>query len=260
MKHLIREILRKFGIDVVRYTAGGKSIRTQALRYFKTPTGNYYLPRDAHGDLIAGAIRAGRVFDEEIVDVARKVVKPGTTVLDVGANFGQMSILLSNMVGEGGKVYSFDADDFVFDILTKNIASNGREGRIIPVFGAVHSVPDQTLHFPVQDFVRFQTYGSYGIDYTGGKGRPVPTITIDSLNITDPISFMKVDIQGGDLHAMQGAVKTIEKNKMPILFEYEFQFEAECKLNFQEYVDFVGQIGYRFQSVIKGYNYLIVPR
>jgi FkbM family methyltransferase len=262
MKRLIRSLLRPLGIDVVRYApvVVAKTTRTSALSYFETATGNYFLPRDAHGDDIARAIKAGWVFDEEIVNVARKYVKPGTAVLDVGANFGQMSILFSNMVGDRGKVYSFDADDFVFDILTKNIAANAKHGRVVPIFGAVHSVPSRTLYFPEQDFVRFQTYGSYGIDYGGSTGRPVPSITIDSLDIAEPITFMKVDVQGGDLHAMRGAVRTIAKHQMPIVFEYEYQFEADYELSFQEYVDFVGEIGYRFHSVINGYNYLILPR
>jgi FkbM family methyltransferase len=262
VKKLARRILHIFGVDIVRCaaTSSGKSIRTRALIYFKTVTGNYYLPRDARGDLIAAAIKAGRIYDEEILAAARKHINSGTVVLDVGANFGQMSILFSDIVGETGRVYSFEADDFIFEILTKNIAANDRERRIIPVFGAVHSVAGQILHFPVQDFVRFQTYGSYGIDYNGKAGRSVGSITIDSLEISEPISFMKIDVQGGDLHAMRGAVKTIEKNRMPILFEYEYQFEAEYNLSFQEYVDFVAQIGYRFENVIKGNNFLIVPR
>jgi FkbM family methyltransferase len=259
MKALVRRILRRFGVDVVRVAAQKASTRSKALTYFETPTGNYYLPRDAHGDLIAGTIKAGRVFDQAIVNLARKYAKPGTAVLDVGANFGQMSILFSNIVGSAGKVYSFDADDFVFDILKKNIAANGKTSHIVPVFGAVHNVEGQTLYFPEQDFVRFQSYGSYGIDYAGNRGRPVPTITIDALDIAEPVSFMKVDVQGGDLQAMQGAVKTIAKNRMPIVFEYEYQFEEEYKLSFQAYVDFVAQIGYRFERVIDGYNYLIVP-
>ena len=260
MKKLIKSALRRFGIDIRRYTPPLTSKRTRALSYFKTATGNYYLPRDAQADYIAIAIKSGQVFDEEIVNVARRFGRPDTAILDVGANFGQMSILLSEIVGPGGKVYSFDADDFMFEILNKNIAANERTGRIVPVFGAVHDVAGETLYFPEQDFERFPTYGSYGIDYKGNKGRPVPTITIDSLAINEPISFMKVDVQGGDLLAMRGAINTIAKNKMPIVFEYEYQFEAELKLSFQEYVDFVAQIGYRFESVINGYNYLIVPR
>jgi FkbM family methyltransferase len=261
MKQLIKGILRRFGVDLVRYKPPPpKSVRTRALSYFETATGNYYLPRDAESDLIAAEMKAGRIFDPSIVDVARRYAKPGTAVLDVGANFGQMSILFSRIVGDAGKVYSFEADDFIFEILTKNIAANGCEAYVVPIFGAVYNVPNQTLYFPVQDFERFSTYGSYGIDYVGKTGRPVPSVTIDSLAIPEPISFMKVDVQGGDLEAMQGAVQTIAKNRMPILFEYEHQFEAELNLSFQAYVDFVSQIGYRFESVINGYNYLIVPR
>ena len=93
-----------------------------------------------------------------------------------------------------------------------------------------------------------------------GKGRPVQTITIDEIGYKQEISFVKIDIQGGDLFAMQGAVKTIEEYRMPILFEYEYLFEDELNLSFQEYVDFVAGIGYRFAKVINGNNYLILPK
>lgn len=170
-----------------------------------------------------------------------------------------MSILFSNKVGREGIVYSFDADDFVFEILNKNIEANNKQKIIKSIFGAVHNVVDETLHFPVQDFVEFGAYGSYGIDYNSKNGRPVQSITIDSLDIQQPISFMKIDIQGGDLQAMQGAINTINKNKMPILFEYEYQFEDKFNLCFQDYVDFVKSINYKFVKVINGHNYLIMP-
>lgn len=236
------------------------SVRNRHLTYVETRTGKYYLPRDAVGDVVALAIRSDQVYDAEIVDVARHYVKPGTAVLDVGANFGQMSLLFSELAGERGKVYSFDADDFVYEILTKNIEANGRQDRIVPVFGAVHDEPARTLYFPEQDFVRFDSYGSYGIDYNASSGRAVPSITIDSLDIREPVSFMKVDVQGGDLLAMRGAVRTIARHRMPIVFEYEYRFEDEYGLCFQDCVDFVSSIDYRFHKVINGQNYLVVPR
>jgi FkbM family methyltransferase len=171
-----------------------------------------------------------------------------------------MSILFSNLVSENGKVYAFEADDFIFDVLIKNISANNKAGKILPHFGAVYNVDNEILIFPEQDFERFETYGSYGIDYSSNKsGRQVNSFTIDSLNIQEPISFMKIDIQGGDLQDMQGAIKTIEKNKMPILFEYEYVFEEEYNLSFQDYVDFVKSINYKFSKNINGQNYLIIP-
>jgi FkbM family methyltransferase len=260
LKKIVKAGIRRLGFDVVRYSPPQRSERTAALTYYQTVTGNYFLPTDAHGDIVANAIKAGWTFEGEVVSLAQRYVRPGTVVLDVGANFGQMSVLFSRMVGEAGAVYSFEADDFVFEILKKNIEANQRAGKIVPIFGAVHHTPDETLFFPVQDFQRFPTYGSYGIDYNGGPGRPVKTVTIDALKIEEPISFMKVDIQGGDLQAMQGAVETIKKHRMPIIFEYEYAFEDEFKMSFQDYVDFVQSINYRFEKVVSGHNFLVVPR
>jgi FkbM family methyltransferase len=246
------------GIEVSRYKKPSKTKRTNELSLYSTKTGKYYLPKDSHEDIVANTIINNKIFEEEIVDSARTYIQRDSSVLDVGANFGQMSILFASMVGQKGKVYSFDADDFVFDILKRNIAVNNINN-IIPIFGAVHYLTGKTLFFPEQDFEKWGTYGSYGIDYNAKNGRKVKSLTIDSLEIKEKISFMKVDIQGGDLFALKGAVESIKKNKMPIIFEFEWNFQDEFNLSFQEYVDFVLSIGYRFRKVILGHNYLITP-
>jgi FkbM family methyltransferase len=261
MKKIINNVLNAFGLELrrVQEDKSVKSKKTDRLGYYETITGNYFLPVDAKDDIVAKTIISNNVFEKEVVELAKKHIKEGTAVLDVGANFGQMSILFSGMVGKEGLVYSFEADDFIFEVLGKNVEANKKQKNIKPVFGAVHNVAGKTLFYPVQDFVEFGTYGSYGIDYTAKKGRELKSITIDSIDIKETISFMKIDIQGGDLQAMQGAVKTIEKNKMPILFEYEYHFEDKFNLCFQDYVDFVRSINYKFLKVVNGHNYLIVP-
>jgi FkbM family methyltransferase len=259
MKKLTRRIFQALGYDIIKVAPPRRTVHTGELKFYKTATGNYYLPAGAEADLVADTMIHNRIFEKEVVDLASKYIKKGTAVLDIGANFGQMTMLFSEMVGENGKVYCFDADDFVYEILKKNIAANNRQN-IVPNYGAVHNEDGVELFFPTQDFVEFQTYGSYGIDYTATKGRKVKSLTIDSLGIKEPISFMKIDIQGGDLQAMQGAVETIQKNRMPIIFEYEYHFEEKFKLNFQEYVDFVAGINYKFENVINGHNFLILPK
>jgi len=270
MKKVIKKIINKLGFDIIRYQRPlsqievkdevRKSKKTDLLKLHFTSTGKYYLPVDALDDYVANTIISNKIFDLEVVKCAEKYIKPGTVVLDIGSNYGQMSILFSKMTGDKGKVYSFDADDFIFEILKKNIAVN-QATNIYPIFGAVHDVAGVTLIFPEQDFERFGAYGSYGIDYNGDKkGRQVTSLTIDSLNIQDKISFVKIDVQGGDLFAMKGAIETIKRHKMPILFEFEYLFQDDMHLDFQEYVDFVNQINYKFERVINGHNFLILPK
>lgn len=262
MKSIVKWIVHSLGYEITKYKSPDllKSKISRNLTLHNTATGSYFLPTDAHADNVANAIINNQVFEKEVIELAAKFIKPGTAVLDVGANFGQMSVLFSNLVGDSGTVHAFEADDWIYEILKKNIEANNKSGKIIPHFGAVHNVHGETLLFPEQDFEQFGAYGSYGIDYNAETGRQVKSIAIDELNIEDNISFMKVDIQGGDLQAMQGARKTIEKNKMPIIFEYEYHFEDRFDMCFQDYVDFVQSINYRFHKVVNGHNFLVVPR
>lgn len=260
IKKLLLKIIKRFGYTIVKNLPAKKTVFSKELSYYTTKTGNYYLPKHAYNDVIKKAIVNNEIFDKPIVELVSKYIKKGSTVLDVGSNFGQMAILFSDITGEQGIVHAFDADDFVFSVLEKNVKANNK-ANIITHFGAVHDKLNQTLYFPVQDFERFDTYGSYGIDYSNNKnGRPVNTLTIDSLNIEGDISVMKIDVQGGDLFALRGAIETIKKHQMPIIFEYEYLFEEELNLNFQEYVDFVNEINYKFERVINGQNYLILPK
>ncbi len=56
------------------------------------------------------------------------------------------------------------------------------------------------------------------------------------------------------------AKETIMKNRMPIIFEFEQQFQEQFSTTFQDYVDFVAEINYKFVMVFEYTNYLIEPR
>ena len=261
MKQMLKSISNKLGFDVrkVNVEKAQASSPSDKLEFYQTPLGNFYVPSGAPDDVIINCIKDGRVFEPEIVETAKRFIKKGSIVLDVGANFGQMSMLFSEMTGADGVVYSFEADDFIFDVLKKNIEANGRNN-IEPIFGAVFNESGKELFFPKQDFKRFAAYGSYGIDPHANSGRKVTSLMIDDIDFGKSISFMKVDVQGSDLFAMQGATKTIQKNRMPILFEFEQQFQDEFGTSFQDYAEFVDSIGYEFSEVISQINYLVTPK
>lgn len=263
-KQTIKKIIRKLG-----YEASLTKINTDFNKYFKskqddlsyyeTPVGNYYLPNNIESDVIINAMKNGKLFDINIINVAKKYIKPDTCVIDIGCNLGQMSIFFSKLIGNKGKVYSFDADDYIYSVFEKNIIANNCSN-IKPIFGAVYNENDKIFYFPKQDFKRFKAYGSYGLDINSANGREVNSLTIDSIDFPHPVSFMKIDIQGSDLFALQGARKTISKYKMPIIFEFEEQFQKEFNTSFQDYVDFVNSIDYKFVETVDGINYLIAPK
>ena len=60
------------------------------------------------------------------------------------------------------------------------------------------------------------------------------------------------------LKVLKGS-KTILKHKMPIIFEYEDIFEKKFNYKFDDYVKFVNEINYKFETVFKN-NFLIIPK
>lgn len=262
IKNTVRSMVNKCGIEIHRLPKKPPEIlplRTEGrLGLYGTPLGNVYLPLSAPNDIIIDKMKRGEVFEPEIVAVAQRFIKKGTVVLDAGANFGQMSLIFSQLAGDSGTVYSFEAQKSVFDALRKNV--EGNVSNIIPYFNAVYFESDQTFYFPEPDFVTFGTYGSYNLPLDATAGQKVTSLKIDDLKIEKPISFFKVDVQGCDLFAMQGAIETIKKHKMPILFEFEQRFQETYQTTFQDYVTFVNSIGYEFTDVILDINYLIEPR
>lgn len=246
-----RETLIELGVPAT------KILIEKIIFYHTTKTGNYYLPTNAPQDIVINTMVRDEIFDAPIYHTAKKYIKPDTIVLDVGSNFGQMAVMMSKHIGTAGRVYAFEANAFVFEFLKKNIEANNAP--ITPVFGAVHNKCDEVLFFSEVNFKEFGAYGSYGIDYATNKGTPVKSLTIDSIKFDMPVSFMKVDVQGGDLLVLQGAVETIKKYQMPIVFEFEHYFQETYKLCFQDYVDFVQSIDYYFAYVPQPDDFLILP-
>ena len=61
----------------------------------------------------------------ELLPLSKKYVKPNSIVVDLGANYGQMSILYSKLFSDT-VVYSFEASKYIFDILKKNAELNSK--------------------------------------------------------------------------------------------------------------------------------------
>ncbi len=260
----IRRITQKLGYDFVKtsdFEYGKKFKRASddpRFDYYETVHGNYFLPKNCKGDVVANSIKTGKLFDEVIMNVAKSYITPNSVVLDIGANYGQMAIEFAKL-SKDITVYAFEAQKMVFDVLEKNIESNHTKN-VVSFYNAVYDTDNMEFIFPVPDLKKFPSYGSYGLDLKAKTGIPVTSLTIDSLNISAPISFMKIDVQGSDLAAMRGAVNTINKYRMPIIFEYEEQFQQDFNTSFQEYVEFVNSIDYKFVKTVQDINYLIVPK
>lgn len=223
-----------------------------------TPTGRYWVPRDAPYDTIIRHIKAGALFESETIELVRRFISPGDSVIDVGANLGQMTVQFSSMVGARGRVFACEANPILFELLARTIAEN-RCTNVVAVFGAVGEVGGGWARFPRPRFWRHANYGSYGIAPNKGRGMLVPTVALDDLDIRGRVGFLKIDTQGSDLRVMRGARRLIAAHRMPILFEHEAEYDDAFNTSFSEYAAYIAQVGYKVSETFDLNRYLAVP-
>jgi FkbM family methyltransferase len=85
--------------------------------------GTMWLERDA--DLLTPAVLQYGAWAPEIGALMRRLLKPGMTFVDVGANVGYFSVLGSKLVGPSGRVFCIEADPANVAILRANLWRNG---------------------------------------------------------------------------------------------------------------------------------------
>jgi FkbM family methyltransferase len=270
LRTFIRNVLNRNGYEIIRQEYIGDlypNLSKENDYYCETPNGNYFFPQPVEKDPVSNMIARGNIFESEIIELSKKYITPNSSVLDIGANFGQMSIQYSKYLNEiknskmngGGKVYSFEAQNLVYNYLERNIIANHCDN-VKTYKNAVFNKSDIEFYFEEISLENSLMYSTNNLSTKVNIHQaPVLSVKIDDMVFEEKISFIKVDIQGSDLAALQGAENTILKHKPAILFEYEEQFQEKFKSSFNDYVDFVRKINYKYVKTINNINYLIVP-
>src|SRR5258706_15667639 len=92
--------------------------------------GSLKLKHCKYGWMLFSGPYIGKCFDlygqysESEVSMMRAFLREGSTVIDVGANIGDLTIPLSRIVGKSGKVYAIESHAEAFNILCANLALN----------------------------------------------------------------------------------------------------------------------------------------
>lgn len=163
----------------------------------------------------------GEWAEAEIYLLSRHL-KPGDTVLDIGANVGTHSVALSRIVGEKGRVIAIDAQHRIFQVLATNMIMNSRFN--VDCLNALVSSSTGCEWVSSTDAAEAINFGAVSFR-PGTTGRrqdtrqlPVCMITVDSLHL-DRCAAMKVDVEGMEIDVFRGAIETIERCQPLIYFE-----------------------------------------
>src|SRR5215467_4237181 len=157
-----------------------------------------------------------RRTDGEEQALIRAFLKPGMNVIDIGANIGEYSLLLADLVGPGGRVIAVEPEPENFALLSKAVKHLTR----VQVIQAAASEIRGKLNLFLSEKlnVDHRTYD----DGEGRHGLEVDAIALDDhVPVGFRIDFIKIDIQGAELSALKGAERILcDNHDIKILFEY----------------------------------------
>ncbi|MCX7147413.1 MAG: FkbM family methyltransferase [Sulfuritalea sp.] len=145
-----------------------------------------------------------------------EAVKAGSTVVDVGANFGWHAIHLAKRVGDSGKVLAFEPIPATYAELTENVALNSCKNLKAFSFALGNETSTISMYLPRTDLGA----GAASQFLDTGDRVEVSMFRLDDVlerEGVEHVDFIKADIEGGELNFLRGAERLIARCH-PIIF------------------------------------------
>ena len=213
--------------------------------------------RVRRGEVIGQSILALGVFELLVTESLWRLIDPGETVADVGANIGYMSSVMARRVGPRGEVWAFEAHPGVH----ADLLHNGQRWSQSPA--AAELGPVQALNLAVSDesgdctlIVPAGFESNRGLatlepreDGTGGASRAAgraatTTITVRRTTLDDAfpassgkrLALVKMDVEGHELAILRGALSLIAGRRVrDWIFEENRSYPSEVTQFFADH-------------------------
>ena len=191
------------------------------------------------------------VYEASVVRLIERMIKPGTVYMDIGANIGLMSapILVTR---DDCQVVSVEASPTTLGYLERTRAASRFQDRWRIIGKGVAETAGEGIFFegsPAQGAMD-------GLRDTGRSDlkRPisVPLTTIDTLWEElgqPPVSVMKLDIEGGEIGALRGAVRCLAATKPVVIMEWSARNLQAYGVDEGELFRFAQDQGFKLFSV-----------
>jgi len=164
----------------------------------------------------------GELQEFETIAWFREVVRPGMTVIDVGANVGQMTLEMATLVGSEGRVIAIEPSAGNLEYLRQHIDGNGFRDRVDVIEAACSNEDGGDVTFFVGSPDGMSSVGS-GHNIVGGDRITkqsahllvheirVPRVAIDELchRLAIRPAVIKIDVEGAELMVLEGAMDTL---------------------------------------------------
>jgi FkbM family methyltransferase len=210
---------------------------------------------DSRESVLGPALLLYGLWEPEITAWFENNIKPGQTVVDVGANVGYYSLLASRLVGPSGAVVGVEAHPRMAELLHRNVIINGRHNVTTHQIAAWFQAEHLTFHMR-RHFAANSSAGSMERTDLADLDDSEDVIEVDALPLDDvlkdvgPIDLVKVDVEGAELQVLSGLSKTISSNpQMRVLFEWSPGQQAMLENKPSVLIELLRDHGYTFRHI-----------
>ncbi len=143
----------------------------------------------------------------------RRFIALGMDVVDAGANQGSLAVPMAKHVGDTGNVYAFEPQPALFMCLQA-----AKEYNHLPQLHPIQmglGDAEGEMETALPDYNSFDSFGSLSL-LKPGTGLKVGITTLDKILAGTRIGFMKIDIEGMEIHALKGATEILKQR--PVLY------------------------------------------
>jgi FkbM family methyltransferase len=200
---------------------------------------------------IGGAFREGKYWDEDTLLELRKYINPHRNILEIGGHCGTSSIVYSTFLSNETKVYVYEPQRNMFNLLIQNIKQNSLEHKIIPfnlgVFCFEGKGNMNNIDLDGGGGVVSKRYGeentldcNFGGIGLGCDGENITLTTVDNMELEN-LGYIHCDAQGSENFIFSKAQETIKKHRPVILYENinlygAYLFDNICK-SYSSYIE-----------------------
>jgi FkbM family methyltransferase len=139
-----------------------------------------------------------------------QTVKPGQTVVDIGANIGYYTLLFAKAAGPSGRVFAFEPDPDNYRLLSANVTANGYANVTLVQAAVSNRAGDVILYRNDMNRMDHRTYD---------PGGTCERVVVPSLRLDEDLAahggrvdFVKMDIQGSEPAALGGMLRVLANN------------------------------------------------
>jgi FkbM family methyltransferase len=196
--------------------------RVLGIRYVRRNVHDYQMFLDTTDPGISRTLILFGSREEDHRIMLGRALRPGMTVLDIGANIGYYALMASRAVGPQGRVIAIEPSPANIALLKRNIAINGATN--ISVLCAAVSNTSGTKTFFLSELSNLNTFHA---DERADQHLTGRTIEVRTLTVPEIVKefghpdLIRMDVEGHEVEIFNGMIGEIEAGELSpsIIFE-----------------------------------------